>query len=84
MPSIQEISEVHGTAWGPGLALVQVDKKRGHHMVLAQRPKEPFTGLGVVVGHAEHVACRAEGISYELSAFFCCCKCFLLPEQKQS
>jgi len=64
VPSVQELSEVHGTARGPGLTLVQVDKERGHHMVLAQGPEEPLTGLGVVVGHAEHVACRAESISY--------------------
>lgn len=31
-------------------------------MVLAQGPKEPLAGLGVIVGHAEHVAWGAESI----------------------
>jgi len=62
VPSIQELGEVHGAARGPGLGLVQVDEKRSHHMVLAEGPEEPLAGLGVVVGHAEHVAWGAESI----------------------
>lgn len=56
VPSVQELGEVHGAARGPRLGLVQVDEKRSHHMVLAEGPEEPLTGLGVIVGHAEHVA----------------------------
>lgn len=62
MPAVQEFGEVHGAARGPGLGLVQVDEKRGHHMVLAEGPEEPLAGLGVVVGHAEHVAWGAESV----------------------
>lgn len=56
MPSVQELGEVHGAARRPGLGLVQVDEERGHHVVLAKGPEEPLTVLGVVVGHAEHMA----------------------------
>lgn len=31
-------------------------------MVLAEGPEEPLAGLGVIVGHAEHVAWGAESI----------------------
>lgn len=40
-----------------------MDKKRGHHVVLAEGPEEPLAGLGVVVGHAEHVAWGAGSAS---------------------
>jgi hypothetical protein len=52
---VQELREVHGTAGRPGERLVQVDKEWSHHVVFAHGPKEPNTGLRVVVGHAEHV-----------------------------
>lgn len=68
VPSIQELGEVHGTARGPGLGLVQVDEERGHHMVLAEGPKEPLAGFGVVMGHAEHMAWGAESISERAAA----------------
>lgn len=55
MPAVQELREVHGAAGGPGQCLVQVDEEGRHHVVLAQGPEEPSTGLGVVVGHAEDV-----------------------------
>lgn len=63
MPSIQELGEVHGAARRPGLGLVQVDEERGHHVVLAKGPEEPLAVLGVVVGHAEHMAWGAEGMA---------------------
>lgn len=68
MPPIQELGEVHGAAGRPGLALVQVDEERSHHMVLAQGPEEPLAVLGVIVGHAEHVAWGAEQGTAELPA----------------
>lgn len=62
VPSIQELSQVHGAAGRPGLGLVQVDEERSHHMVLPKGPKEPLAGLGVIVGHAEYMTWGAESI----------------------
>lgn len=55
VPAVKELCEVHGAAGGPGQRLVEVDEEGRHHMVLAQGPEEPSTGLGVVMGHAEDV-----------------------------
>lgn len=56
MSPIQKLCEVHGAAGGPGQVLVQMDKERSHHVVFSQGSKEPLTGLGVVMGHAEHMS----------------------------
>lgn len=55
MTIIQELCEVYSTAGGPGQRLVHVDEEWRHHVVLAHGPKQPGTGLRIIMGHAENV-----------------------------
>ena len=57
MSVVEELCDVEGTAGGPGGGPAQVQDHGGHEVLAPQGPKQPLTGLGVIMGHAQHMAC---------------------------
>lgn len=58
VPAVQEVSDDGGAAGRPGVGAVDLDERRGHHLVAPELPEHLLAHLHVVVGHVEHVACR--------------------------
>lgn len=59
MPAVQEVSDDGSTAGGPGVGTVNLDERRGHHVVGLEFPKHLLAHFDIVMGHVEHVACGA-------------------------
>ena len=57
MSVVKELCDVEGAAGRPRRRLVEADEQRGHQVMSSQISKQPLAGLGVVVRHAQHVAC---------------------------
>lgn len=58
MTVVKELGDVESAAGRPRRRLVMADIQRSHQVVSSQISKQPLTGLGVVVRHAQHVTCR--------------------------
>ena len=58
---VKELSDVEGTAGRPGRGLVEADKQWSHQVMSSQISEQPLTGLGVVVGHTQHMTCSRRG-----------------------
>ena len=58
VPAVQEVGDDGGAAGRPGVGAVDLDERRGHHVVAPELPGHLLAHLHVVVGHVEHVACR--------------------------
>lgn len=57
MSIVKELCHAVCAAGRPGRSLVEADEQRGHQVVSTQVPEQPLAGFGVVVRHAQHVAC---------------------------
>lgn len=60
---VKELSDVEGAAGRPGCGLVEADEQRSHQIMSSHIPKQPLTGFGVVMGHAQHMTCTGTGCS---------------------
>lgn len=60
MSIVKELCHAVCAAGRPGRSLVEADEQRGHQVVSTQVPEQPLAGFGVVVRHAQHVACGGE------------------------
>lgn len=53
---VKELGDVEGAAGGPGRRPVEAEQHGRHQVAAPQGPEQPLAGLGVVVGHAQHVS----------------------------
>lgn len=55
---VKELCDVEGAAGRPGRRVVKADEQGSHQVMSPQLPKQPLTGLGVIVRHTEHMTCQ--------------------------
>lgn len=72
MSVVKELSDVERTAGRPRSCFVEADKQRGHQVMSSQIPKQPLTGLGVVMRHAQHMACSRGESDYQINNVSLC------------
>lgn len=61
MSVVKELCDVASAARRPRCSLVEADKHRSHQVMFPQISKHFLTGLGVIMGHTQHMACSGNG-----------------------
>lgn len=58
---VEELCDVESAAQRPRRTPVEADEQRSHEVMSSQISEQLLTGFGVIVRHAQHMACKGRG-----------------------